>query len=70
MSSVEQFIHEAALLTLTCAKTARQVVQEKLDEHGVSHRLALTVHCSVIAQSIRIRNARRVLYNRSQMQLV
>ncbi|QHJ81187.1 MAG: hypothetical protein [Bacteriophage sp.] len=70
MSTLEQFIHEAALLTLTDAKVAKQVVQEKLDEHGVSHRLSLTVHCSIIARAIRIRNARRVLYNRSQMQLV
>lgn len=62
MSTVEQFIQEAALLTLTCAKTAQHVVQEKLDAHGVSHRFALTVHASVLAQAIRIRNARKALY--------
>ena len=70
MSTVEQFIHEAALLTLTCSKTAKQVVQEKLDELGCSHRFALSVHCSVIAKALRIQKARKVLYNGSQMLLV
>lgn len=60
--SVEQFVQEAAYLTLTCAKTAHKVVQDKLDEHGCSHRFGLTVHASVIAQAIRIRNARKGLY--------
>lgn len=62
MTTVEQFVQEAALLTLTCSKTAKQVVQEKLDELGCSHRFALSVHCSVVAQAIRIRNARKSLY--------